>query len=58
LTDWARQMLLQLRRWLPKRSIYVVADSSYAVIELLDAVRAHVHIPGNLNTLFRRYLDT
>jgi hypothetical protein len=44
LTDWARQMLLQLRRWLPKRSIYVVADSSYAVIELLDAVRAHVHV--------------
>jgi hypothetical protein len=35
LTDWARQMLLQLRRWLPKRSLIVVADSSYAVIELL-----------------------
>ncbi len=35
LTDWARQMLLQLRRWLPKRSLVVVADSSYAVIELL-----------------------
>jgi hypothetical protein len=35
LTDWARQMLLQLRRWLPNRLLVVVADSSYAVIELL-----------------------
>lgn len=35
LTDWARQMLLQLRRWLPERTLVVVADSSYAVIELL-----------------------
>ncbi len=44
LTDWARQMLLQLRRWLPKRSIYVVADSSYAVLELLAALRDRVNI--------------
>jgi hypothetical protein len=35
LTDWARQMLLQLRRWLPKRRLVVVADSSFAVISLL-----------------------
>lgn len=35
LTDWARQMLLQLRRWLPERTLVIVADSSYAVIELL-----------------------
>jgi hypothetical protein len=35
LTDWARQMLFQLRKWLPERSLVVVADSSYAVIELL-----------------------
>jgi len=36
LTDWARQMLFQLRKWLPKRKLVVVADSSYAVIELLS----------------------
>lgn len=42
LTDWARQMLLQLKRWLPNRQIIVVADSSYACYALLDAVRAHV----------------
>ena len=35
LTDWARQMLLQVRRWLPKRKLIVVADSTYAVIKLL-----------------------
>lgn len=42
LTDWARQMILQLKRWLPERQIIVVADSSYASYALLDAVRAHV----------------
>lgn len=36
LTDWARQMLLQVRRWLPQRQVVVVADSSFAVLELLD----------------------
>jgi hypothetical protein len=35
LTDWGRQMLLQARRWLPDRLLVVVADSSFAVIELL-----------------------
>jgi hypothetical protein len=35
LTDWARQMILQLRRWLPQRALVVVADSGFAVISLL-----------------------
>ena len=35
ITDWARQMILQLRRWLPNRRIVVVADHSYAALELL-----------------------
>jgi len=35
LTDWARQMLLQARRWLPGRKLVVVADAGYAVLELL-----------------------
>lgn len=39
LTDWARQMLLQIRRWLPGRQLVVVADSSFAALELLDAVQ-------------------
>jgi hypothetical protein len=39
LTDWARQMGKQVRRWLPKRKIIVVADSSYAALELLDSLK-------------------
>jgi hypothetical protein len=39
LTDWARQALLQIARWLPERRIVAVADQSYAAIELLNAVR-------------------
>lgn len=35
ITEWGRQLILQLRRWVPERPIVVVADSSYAVIELL-----------------------
>jgi hypothetical protein len=35
LTDWARQMLFQVRRWLPGRQLVVVGDASFAVIELL-----------------------
>jgi hypothetical protein len=35
LTDWARQMIRQVRRWLPDRTLVVVVDSSYAVLELL-----------------------
>jgi hypothetical protein len=39
LTEWARQMALQARRWLPKRFLVIVADSSFAVIELLWQLR-------------------
>ena len=35
LTAWAAWMLLQVRRWLPHRFLVIVADSSFAVIELL-----------------------
>jgi hypothetical protein len=39
LTEWARQVVLQTRRWLPQRQLVVVADSSFAVIELLFRLR-------------------
>jgi hypothetical protein len=38
LTDWARQMLIQVRRWLPQRDLIVVADSSFAALEFLASV--------------------
>ena len=37
LTDWARQLVIVLRRWLPERDLVVVADSSYSALELLHA---------------------
>jgi hypothetical protein len=36
LTDRARQMLLMVKRWLPDRRMVLVADSSYAALELLN----------------------
>ena len=42
LTDRARQGLLQIARWLPDRQIVAVSDSSYASIDLLNAVRHRV----------------
>lgn len=38
LTDWARQGALQLTRWLPRRQIIFVGDSSFAVHELAHAI--------------------
>jgi hypothetical protein len=38
LTDWMRQGLLQVRRWLPGRKLVFVADSSYACLDLLWAM--------------------
>jgi hypothetical protein len=38
LTDWARQLVLQARRWLPDRPLILVADSSFAALELLAAL--------------------
>ncbi len=41
ITEWAWQMLLQLRRWQPRRRIVAVADGSYASLKL----------PGRCRTL-------
>jgi hypothetical protein len=40
LTDWARQLLLVVRRWWPERAIIAVADSTYAALEFLAACRS------------------
>jgi len=42
LTDWARQSLLLLARWLPDRQVVTVVDSSYAAIDLLSAMGRHL----------------
>jgi hypothetical protein len=43
ITDWARQMIRQLHRWLPTRSLVIVTDGAYAVVKFLAAV---VSLPG------------
>src|ERR671916_1137659 len=48
LTDWARQALLQAARWMPGRRVVAVADSGFAALELLDAVRPRVAVVTRL----------
>lgn len=54
LTDWMRQALLQLRRWLPDRKIIFVADSSYATLELLGRM---IRLPNPITMVVRFRLD-
>jgi hypothetical protein len=54
LTDWARQMLTQVRRWLPQRAIILVADSSFAALELLESLR---QLPHPVHVVTRLRLD-
>ena len=54
LTDWARQMVLQVRRWLPERVLVVVADSTYAAIELLWRL---TQLPNPVTMVTRLRLD-
>ena len=53
-TDWMRQVLLQIRRWLPKRAIVFVADSSYAVIDLLASM---AQLPEPITMVVRFRMD-
>jgi len=41
LTDWARQLASQARRWMPRRELVLVADSGFAALELLAALSRH-----------------
>jgi hypothetical protein len=54
LTDHARQMITQVYRWLPERLLVVVADSSYAAIELLSACAC---LPRPVTIVTRLRLD-
>ena len=54
LTDWTRQMMIQVRRWVPERSIVVVADSSFAALELLNAA---LELPVPIHLVTRLRLD-
>jgi hypothetical protein len=52
LTDWGRQVLLQVRRWLPGRKLVVVMDGGFAAIDFLWQV-AKLADPTTLIARFR-----
>lgn len=54
LTDWGRQMVMQLRRWLPGRALVIVADSSFAAISWLFTL---TQLPGQVCVIVRFRLD-
>jgi hypothetical protein len=54
LTDWARQVLLQVRRWLPGRELVVVMDASFAAIDFLWQV---VKLANPITLIARFRLD-
>jgi hypothetical protein len=47
-TDWARRLLLVLRRWLPDRPIVAVMDGEFAALELLHALRPRMVVIARL----------
>jgi hypothetical protein len=53
-TDWGRQMIMQLRRWLPNRHLVIVADSEFAAISWLFRL---TQLPGALALIVRLRLD-
>jgi hypothetical protein len=40
LTCWARQLLLQLRRWLPDRDIVLLTDQAFSALEFLTRMQS------------------
>src|SRR5215212_3468875 len=54
LTEWAWQLLLQVRRWHPEREIVAVADGGYASLKLLDRCR---HLSNPITFITRLRLD-
>ena len=54
LSDWARQMILQVAHWLRRRTLIFVADQSYAVVDLLAGC---TRLAKNVTIITRLRLD-
>lgn len=54
LVERARQMLVLVRRWFPDRALVLVADSSFAALELLESLR---QLPKAVHVVTRLRLD-
>ncbi len=48
LTDRARQAILRIWRWFPEKKLVFVGESSYAALDLLNAVREKVTVVTKL----------
>jgi hypothetical protein len=48
LTDWAREAILQTKRWLPNRRLIFVGDSSFAALDLMARIRHRVCLIARL----------
>jgi hypothetical protein len=55
LTDWGRQALLQVARWLPGRRVVAVADSGFSVVALLRDLAPHLTMVTRLRLDARLY---
>ena len=54
--DWARQMMPQVRRWLPGRQLVLVVDGGFAAVSLaLACVKPHVTMVSRLRWDAARY---
>src|SRR5258708_18476544 len=40
ITDWARQMVVQLRRWLPDQPLVVTGDNAYSALDFLHTCQS------------------
>lgn len=54
LTDWARQLVYQVRRWLPERRLIFVGDSTYAALDFLHSCQT---LPNPVTVITRLRLD-
>ena len=50
--DWARQLVLQVRRWVPQRPLILVTDGGFAAVGLAAACRRH-----RITLVFRLRID-
>lgn len=44
LTEWARQLVKQVARWLPQRQLVIVADSSFAALDFLGTASRYATV--------------
>jgi hypothetical protein len=54
ITDWASQLVYQVRRWLPERVLIFVADSTYAALDFLHDCQT---LPKPVTVMTRLRLD-